>query len=71
MREELTEIQKNLYEIIKNYIQEYGYSPTVRELCELSGKKSPGTIHATLKILKRKGFIDYIYNRNRTIRILK
>jgi hypothetical protein len=23
-----------------------------------------------LKILKRKGYIDYVYNRNRTIRVL-
>lgn len=67
---ELTEKQRELYETIKEFIDEHTYSPTVRELCELMGKKSPGTIHPGLKILKRKGYIDYEYNRNRTIRII-
>lgn len=66
---ELTEKQRKLYETIKDFIDEHTYSPTVRELCELMGGKSPGTIHSGLKILKAKGYIDYEYNRNRTIRI--
>lgn len=66
---ELTEKQRELYETIKEFIDEHTYSPTVRELCELMGGKSVGTIHPGLKILKRKGYIDYQYNRNRTIRI--
>ena len=67
----LTEKQRELFDAIKDYIQENGYSPTIRELCELLGKNSPATIHFGLKILKRKGYIDYVYNRNRTIRIIK
>lgn len=67
---DLTEKQQELYETIKEFIDEHTYSPTIRELCELMGGKSPGTIHPGLKILKRKGYIDYEYNRNRTIRII-
>ena len=67
---DLTEKQAEIFKAIKDYIQEYGYSPTIRELCSITGRKSSGTIHASLKILKRKGYIDYVYNRNRTIRIL-
>jgi repressor LexA len=70
MRLELTEKQKELYDTIKDFIDEHTYSPTVRELMEILGKKSPGTIHPGLKILKEKGYIDYQYNRNRTIRII-
>ena len=68
---DLTEIQERLYLTIKKYIEEYGYSPTVRELCKLNGVNSPATIHYGLKQLKKKGYIDYQYNRNRTIRIMK
>ena len=69
--QDLTDVQKALYKAIKEYIEEYHYSPTIRELVQITGKKSTGTTAATLKILKRKGYIDYNYNRNRTIRILK
>lgn len=68
---ELTDTQLNLYIAIKKYIEEYGYSPTIRELCKLNGVNSPATIHYGLKQLKKKGYIDYQYNRNRTIRIIK
>lgn len=67
---DLTEKQEEVFKAIKDYIQGYGYSPTIRELCSITGRKSSGTIHASLKILKRKGYIDYSYNRNRTIRVL-
>lgn len=68
---DLTEKQRRLYEAIRDYILEYGYSPSMRELCELIGVSSPATIHFGLGILKRKGYIDYKYNRSRTIVILK
>lgn len=66
----MTEKQKELLNAIKNYIEEWGYSPTIRELCQITNKKSPGTIVPMLKRLKRDGYIDYAYNRNRTIRVL-
>lgn len=67
----LTESQINLYIAIRDYIEEYGFSPTLRDLGKILGKNSTATIWAGLKILKRKGYIDYIYNRNRTIKITK
>lgn len=69
--EKLSEKQLLTLNAIKNYIETYGYSPTIRELCVKCGVNSPATVHASLKILKRKGYIDYSYNRNRTIRIIK
>lgn len=70
MTEKLTEKQELTLNVIKDYIQEHGYSPTIREICVECGVNSPATIHTSLKILKRKGYIDYVYNRNRTIRVL-
>lgn len=67
----MTEKQLQVYEEIKKYIDKYKFSPTIRELCEAIGVKSTATIHYYLKLLKKKGYIDYTYNRNRTIRVLK
>lgn len=69
--EELTEKQSLMYNTIKSYILHYGYSPTFRELCIKTGIKSVATIDYYLKVLKSKGYIDYEYNKNRTMRILK
>ncbi len=67
---ELTSGQEILLNAIKDYIKRWGYSPTIRELCQITNKKSPGTIVPMLKRLKRDGYIDYEYNRNRTIRVI-
>lgn len=67
---ELTSRQQQLLDAIKDYINEWGYSPTLRELCKITHKKSTGTIAVMLKRLKEGGYIDYEFNRNRTIRVL-
>lgn len=67
----MTEKQKILYEAIKKFIKENGYSPTVRELCEITNKKSPATTFNKLKHLKRMNYITYEENKPRTIKILK
>lgn len=67
----LTEKQEILYEAIKKYVEENGYSPNFRELGELTNRKSTATVSSELKILKRKGYIDYNPRQNRTIRVLK
>lgn len=68
---ELTKKQEILLNAIKDYIDEWGYSPTIRELCRITHKKSPGTIIPMLKRLKRDGYIEYEHNCNRTLRVLK
>ena len=67
---ELTSKQEQTLNAIKGYINEWGYSPTIRELCKITHKKSTGTMAVMLKRLKRDGYIDYEFNRNRTIRVL-
>lgn len=69
--ERLTDAQFHVYMAIKNYIDKYGFSPSFRELGELTDKSSPASIHYELKILKRKGYIDYLPKLSRTIRVLK
>lgn len=69
--ERLTEEQQVVLQAIINYIDENAYSPSVRELCEMTGKKSPATIEHHLKNLKEKGYISYKEQKSRTIRVLK
>lgn len=63
----LTNRQEQVYLIIKGYIDEKGYSPTIRELCKLCYTSSTASIHDMLDRLKEKGYIDYQKNLPRTI----
>ena len=42
---------------IEECINEKGYGPTVREICEKLGLSSPSTVHVHLKTLEQKGYI--------------
>ena len=66
---ELTPKQLKIYTIIDDFINKNGYSPTVREIMEIAGLTSPATIQEHLQKLKNKGYITYVKERPRTIRI--
>lgn len=70
-RMKLTEKQKELFNIICNYVDEKKISPTTRELMQLFGLKSTSTMHAYLVRLKDKGYITYQTSMPRTIQVLK
>lgn len=63
--------QLEILEAIDDYIKASGYSPSVRDLCEMTGRNSPATIHYHLKNLKKLGYIDYDAKLSRTIRIIR
>ena len=67
----MTRCQYNVYKVVKEFIQKNGYSPSVREICDILDYSSPATAEAHLKKLKEKGYITYVENRSRTIRITK
>lgn len=49
--------QKEILEIIKIFIKENGYSPTIREICRIANIKSTAAVHAHIKKLKAEGHI--------------
>ena len=51
----MTKRQKAVYDCIESFIQEHGYGPPVREVCESLGLSSPSTVHVHLKALEDKG----------------
>ena len=70
MKRFLTDKQIEVFNIIKDFINENGYSPTIREIGKLSSRKSPSTIHSYLMILEEKGYITYKNGKSRTIKIV-
>ena len=45
-RRALTGRQENLLRCIVRYQEEHGFSPSVRDLCEMTGVRSTSTVHA-------------------------
>ena len=71
MDQKLTKKQKILYDEIKKFIKENGYAPTIREINVITNIRSTSTTFSKLIQLKKKGYITYIENKSRTIKILK
>lgn len=57
MGQDITRRQQAVLDCIESFIQEHGYGPTVREVCEKLGLSSPSTVHVHLKALEDKGLI--------------
>ena len=67
----MTEAQRKIYNIIKDFIKDNGYAPTIREIGELANLKSPATVYTHLEALEEGGYIKTERSKSRTIRILK
>jgi repressor LexA len=63
----LTKRQGELLSLIRQFVREKGYSPTVRELVALTGKKSTAGVQKLLHALGRKGYIERAPGRSRGI----
>ncbi len=55
--EELTDRQRFVLSIIRDFCRRYGYPPTIRQLCELVGASSPSTVRQDVVALRRKGYL--------------
>lgn len=62
--------QKQILDFIKQYIEKYGYSPTLGEIAESMGVSSLATIHEHLHVLAQKGVIKKFEGAVRGIEIL-
>jgi len=68
---ESAEKRKVMLKTIKEYLEEHGYPPTVREVGTLIGLKSVATVQKHLYILEREGYITRERTIPRSIRIIK
>ena len=68
--EELSFAQNQLYEWIKNYMREFRHSPSIRQMMEAMGLRSPAPIQSRLKHLQEKGYISWQEGKARTMQIV-
>ena len=66
----LSEAQNELYEWIKKYMREFHHSPSIRQMMEAMGLKSPAPIQSRLRHLLQKGFISWQEGKARTLQIV-
>ena len=64
---ELSHMQQRTYDYIVSCIREQGYPPSVREIGEAVGLKSPSTVHFHLKHLEEAGVIEKGAGKGRAI----
>ena len=61
--EKLTKKQEEILTEIKKFLALKGYSPTIRELCNLCNLSSTATMFVHLKNLTNKGYINQTENK--------
>ena len=65
--EKLSRMQQRVYDYIAESIAEHGYAPSVREVGEALGLKSPSTVHFHIKHLQEMGLIEKSAGKGRAI----
>lgn len=68
--EKLTKRQEDILTVIKKFVAEHGFTPTVREIGSLLNLSSPATSHFHLNKLEEKGYIKKNKSKNRAIELL-
>lgn len=66
---ELTPEQERVFSYIIKYRQETGFPPTVREIGDALGYKSPNNVRQHLRLIEQKGFIKLLQGKARGIEI--
>jgi len=67
----LTPKQKKVYDLIVNFINSNGFSPSYEELKQLINSNSKSHVHALIHQLKNRGWINLGKGRNRSISVVK
>ena len=63
--------ERQLLEFITQFIQRYGYSPTLKEIGEALGMGSPATVHEHVDRLRQKGFVRKLDGTARGIEVVE
>lgn len=66
---ELTERQHRILEVIRETVAARGYPPSVREIGEAVGLRSPSSVHSQLATLERGGYLSKDASRPRAIEV--
>lgn len=67
----ITSKQLVVYDALAKFIKKNGYSPSVMELCKITGLKSKSTVFGHLKTLQSLGHVTWVPSQSRTFKIIK
>src|SRR5690606_12146308 len=65
----LTPRQQRILEVIREAVETRGYPPSVREIGEAVGRRSPSSVHSQLNTLERAGYLRRDPSRPRAIEV--
>ena len=68
--EALTTAQQELYDWLAEFIAEHRHSPSIRQMMEAMGLRSPAPIQSRLRHLQQKGWITWKEGQARTLQLL-
>ena len=69
MNSQLTQAQEELFEWIRDYMRDFHHSPSIRQMMDGMGLKSPAPIQSRLKHLQEKGYISWQEGKARTLQL--
>jgi len=69
-QQELSSAQQELYDWLSHYIGSNRHSPSIRQMMEAMGLRSPAPIQSRLRHLQQKGWITWQEGQARTLQLL-
>ena len=69
-KDKLTDSQEELYKWLVEYINRNSHSPSIRQMMDAMGLRSPAPIQSRLKHLQEKGRISWEQGKSRTLKII-
>jgi repressor LexA len=66
--EKLTKSEKRVYDYLTDHVENYGYSPSVRDIASSLGFASSSTVHLYLSRLEEKGYLEKEAHKSRSYR---
>ncbi len=67
----LTTAQQELYDWLVDYIEDQHHSPSIRQMMQAMGLKSPAPIQSRLRHLQEKGWIKWQEGQARTLQLIE
>ena len=68
--DELTPAQQELYDWLADYISSHRHSPSIRQMMEAMGLRSPAPVQSRLRHLQQKGWLTWQEGQARTLQLL-
>lgn len=65
----LTRRQQEIYDYLRDHLDDFPHPPTLDELCHALGLKSRGSLHKQIQALTDAGLVEPMHNQRRGIRL--